>query len=156
MTIIALTNFMEVTNARGIVEFRFQNSKPGEVIAYRGFDYPYLPFMYQGAAKSRTGDNLEAAIVLSANDISMGYAARAVQNRWNMKVSSCSMHPVDFTVGRTLATEYWLVASMSYDVEMVEILLSSSVDSVGATAPTRVLTRSMVGALPTSGQVQNR
>ena len=44
MTIVALTNFMEVTNARGTVEFRFQNSKPGEVIAYRGFDYPYLSF----------------------------------------------------------------------------------------------------------------
>ena len=156
MTVIALTNFLDVTDSQGRVQLRFQNSKPGETITYKGNKYPYLPFAYQGMSKNRSGDNIEAAIILSANEISMGYAARAVQKKWNIKVSSCSMHPVNFTVGRTLATEYWLAASMSYDVEAVEILLSSSVDAVGATAPTRTLTRSMVGALPTSGQVQNR
>ena len=156
MTVVALTNFLEVKNARGDVQLRFQNSKPGETIAYRGHNYQYLPFAYQGMSKNRSGDNLEAALVLSANAISMGYAARAVQKKWNIRVSSCSMHPVNFTVGRTLATEFWLAASMSYDVETIEILLSSSIDAVGASAPTRVLTRSMVGALPTSGQVQNK
>ena len=156
MTIVALTNFMEVTNARGIVEFRFQNSKPGEVIKYRGFNYPYLSFIYQGAAKSRNGDNLESALVMSSNAISMGYAAEAAQNRWNVRMDSCSMNPQTFAVGRTLTTENWIAASMSYDTSTVEVLLSSSIDAVGASAPTRSLTRDMVGALPVTGSVQNR
>ena len=154
--IIALTTFLEVTNARGIVELRFQNSKPGETIAYRGQNYPYLPFAYQGAAKNRSGDNLEASLVLSSNAISMGYAAEAVQKKWNMRLDSCSMNPATFAVARTLTTEHWLAASLSYDPKTVEVLLSSSIDAVGASAPTRTLTRAMVGALPTSAQVQNR
>ena len=156
MTIIALTNFMEVTNSRGVVRFRFQNSKPGKVIAYRGFRYPYLSFMYQGAAKNRSGDNLESALVMSSNAISMGYAAEAAQKRWNVRMDSCSMNPSTFDVGRTLTTENWIAASMSYDMQTVEVLLSSSIDAVGASAPARHLTRKMVGALPTTGQVQNR
>lgn len=156
MTVVALTNFIEVTDARGRVQFRFQNSKPGEVISYRGVSYAYLSFIYQGAAKNRNGDNLEADLVLSSNAISLGYAAEAARNRWNVRVDSCSMNPSNFTVGRTLTTEYWIAASMSYDPETVEVLLSSSIDAVGATAPTRVLTRKLVGALPVSGNIQNR
>lgn len=155
MTVIALTNFLEATDSQEKTQFRFQNSKPGEVIAYKGNDYPYLAFAYQGMSKNRSGDNIEAALILAANEISMGYAVRAVQKKWNITISSCSMHPVNFTVGRTLAIEYWLAASISYDVEAVEVLLSSSVDAVGATAPTRALTRALVGALPTTGQVRN-
>lgn len=156
MTVVALTNFLEVTDSRGRVQYRYQNSKPGKTIRYRNQNYPYLPFIYQGAAKNRSGDNLEAALVLSSNSVSMSYAAQAAQNRWNVRVDSCSMNPTTFAVGRTLTTEHWIAASMTYDVEMVEVLLSSSIDAVGATAPTRSLTRDMVGALPTTGSVQNR
>ena len=156
MTVIALTNFIEVTDARGRVQFRFQNSKPGENIVHRGVSYSYLAFIYQGAAKNRSGDNLEANLVLSSNAISMGYAAQAARNRWNIRVDSCSMNPSTFAVAKTLTTEYWIAASMSYDIETVEVLLSSSIDAVGAAAPTRVLTRGLVGALPVSGNIQNR
>ena len=156
MTVIALTNFIEVTDARGKVQFRFQNSKPGELIKHRGTNYSYLAFIYQGAAKNRSGDNLEANLVLSSNAISMGYAAQAARNRWNIRVDSCSMNPSTFAVAKTLTTEYWIAASMSYDIETVEVLLSSSIDAVGAAAPTRVLTRGLVGALPVSGNIQNR
>ena len=156
MAVTALTNFLEVTDAKDKVQHRFQNSKPGEVIAYRGVSYPYLSFLYQGAAKNRTGDNLEAALIVSTNPISMGYATQAAQNRWNVRLDSCSMNPTTFEVGRTLTTEFWIAASLSYDMETCEVLLSSSIDAVGASAPTRVLTRSMVGALPVSGNIQNR
>lgn len=155
MTVVALTNFLEVTDARGRVQYRYQNSRPGETIRYRNQNYPYLPFIYQGAAKNRTGDNLEAALVFSSNAISMGYAAQAAQNRWNVRIDSCSMNPTTFAVGRTLTTEFWLAASMTYDVETVEVLLSSSVDAVGASAPTRSLTKALVGSLPVTGSVRN-
>ena len=156
MTITALTNFLEVTDARGHVQFKYQNSKPGELITYRDVEYPYLSFIYQGAAKNRSGDNLESSLILSSNSISMGYAVQSTQGRWNVRIDSCSMNPVTFEVGRTLTTENWIAASLSYDMETVEVLLSSSIDAVGASAPTRSLTRNLVGALPVTGQVQNR
>ena len=156
MTIVALTNFLEVTDSRGHVEMLYQNSKPGETIRYRGLDFFYLPFIYQGAAKNRSGDNLESALVLAVNELSLGHAKEAVTRRLNVRVDSCSMNPQTFAVAKTLTTEYWIATSMSYDPEAVEVLLSSSIDAVGANAPTRVLTRDLVGSLPVTGAVQNR
>ena len=156
MTVVALTNFIEFSNADGGVEFRFQNSTPGKTIEYRDENYDYLSFIYQGAAKNRTGDNLESVLVLAVNAISTGYAVDAVDNRWNVRVDTCSMDAQTFEVSRTLTTEFWIAASLTYDVETVEVLLSSSIDAVGASAPTRVLTRLLVGSLPVAGSIQNR
>ena len=156
MTVVALTNFFEATDSLDVVQARYQNSKPGEAIRFRGVDYYYLPFIYQGAAKNRTGDNLEAALVLAVNDLALNNATAAVQGKWNVRVDSCVMNPTTFTVSRTLTTEYWLASSMSYDVESVEVLLSSSIDAVGSNAPQRVLTRGMVGSVPVTASIQNR
>ena len=155
MAIVALTNFLEVTDAKGVVQFRYQNSRPGDPIRYRGKDYPFLSFMYEGAAKNRSGDNLESSLFLSTNAISMGYAVEAARGRWNVRMDSCSMNPETFDVGRTLTTEFWIAASMSYDVEAVEVILSSSIDAVGASAPNRSLTKRLVGSIPTTGSVRN-
>lgn len=156
MSTVALTTFIELTTANGVVQQRFQNSKPGETISYRGIAYPFLSFLYQGATQNRTGDNMESSLVLANNQISMGYVLQAVQNRWNIRVDTCSMNPSNFTVARTLATEFWLAASMSYDPTTVEVLLSSGIDAVGANAPTRVLTSVQVGQLPVTAQITSR
>ena len=118
----------------------------------------YLPFLYQGAAKNRTGDNLEAALVFPNNVLAMNKARQAVKEKWHIEVCVCIAKP-DSTYGmvveRLLTSDSWLAASMSYDFETVEILLSSAIDAVGSNAPTSVLTSEIVGALPTSGDIQN-
>ena len=58
-------------------------------------------------------------------------------------------------VGRVLSREYWVAASQSYDPVQVEVLLSSGIDAVGASAPTRALTSRIVGSLPSSGAISN-
>lgn len=155
MTVVALTNFLTLSNPRRN-KGRYQNSEVGKTIELNNDKYKYLAFIYQGATKNRTGDNLEAALILSANEISIGIAIQALKEKWNVRVDSCSMDPEKFTVAKILTTEYWIVASVRYDANVVEILLSSSVDAVGALAPSRVLTRDMVGALPSTGQLTNR
>ena len=154
-TAVGLTTFLTVRNARNQVQHRFQNSQPGETVTKDGQQFSYLSFIYQGAAKNRTGDNMEAQLVLSNNLISMSRAHEAVKQRWNIEVSTCSMRLPEFTVARTLTTEFWIAASLVYDFETVEITLSSSIDAVGTSVPHRVLTTSAVGALPTSGQINN-
>lgn len=156
MTIVALTNFITILDARGVVQHRFQNSSPGSIIALDGADHPFLPFLYTGAAKNRTGDNLEAELVLACNALAMNYAVEAVRNKWTVQVVQCSMNPKDFSVGRKLTMETWLAANMSYDPERVNILLSSGIDAVGATAPNKTLTTKLVGALPLTGSISNR
>ncbi len=154
-TAVGLTTFLTVRDSDNKVQHRFQNSQPGETVTKDGQEFSYLSFIYQGAAKNRTGDNMEAQLVLSNNLISMSRAHEAVKKRWNIEVSTCSMRLPAFTVARTLTTEFWIAASLVYDFETVEITLSSSIDAVGTSVPHRVLTTSAVGALPTSGQINN-
>lgn len=160
-TAVGITNFLTVRNSNNRVTHRYQNSEKGGIIV-DGQKFKYLSFIYQGAAKNRTGDNMEAQLVLAnsasdsrTNPLSMDVAHEAVKKRWNIEVSTRSMRLPDFTVSRTLTTEFWIAAAMVYDFQTIEITLSSSIDAVGTSVPHRVLTTFAVGALPTSGQIRN-
>jgi len=155
MAITALTTFVQISNSRNRVQYRYQNSKVGELIKLNNYNYSYLSFIYQGAAKDRSGDNLEALLTMSSNWLSTGIAKKAVDGNWRARVDTCVMNPSTFAVARTLTTEFWLCSSMSYDTTAVNIVLSSAIDAVGANAPTRVLTAAQVGALPVTGSIQN-
>ena len=154
MSVQALTTFLTVFKPNGQVQHRFQNSKVGELIQLDGFDFQYLSFIYQGAAKTRTGDNLVSSLVMSVNPISMGYAYEAVSNKWNVRMDSCVMNPSTFAVSKKLTTEYWIASSMGYDTTTVEVQLSSSLDAVGLLLPNRVFNKTLVGDLPTTGSIQ--
>ena len=154
--LVALTTFITIKNAAGVVQHRFQNSQPGQLITLDGADHPFLSFLYAGAAKNRTGDNLEAELVMACNQLAMSYAVEAVRNKWTVQVTQCSMNPKDFSVGRKLTVDIWLAAGMSYDPERVNVLLSSGIDAVGASAPNKTLTTRLVGALPLTAVISNR
>ena len=149
-------------NFHNVIAYQSEGAAAG---GYNNELYYYLPFLYQGAAKNRTGDNLEAALVLPNNVLAMNKARQAVKEKWHIEVCVCIADPTLFTytggsteifnIKRTLTSDNWLAASMSYDFETVEILLSSAIDAVGSNAPTSVLTSEIVGALPTSGDIQN-
>ena len=144
------------------VQNRFQNANTDSNIAYGGNSYSFLSFLYQGATRNRTGDNLEAALVVSTNQISMDYAYDIVMIDFNenqhhikrqIKVDTCLLNE-DFTqVKKVLSTEYWIGASMSYDAETVEIILSSAIDAVFAGLPNAYLNEANVGRLPTTARV---
>ena len=136
------------------------NQSTENVIQLDGEDYYYLPFIYQGAAKNRSGDNLEAALVFANNPLAMNRAREAVVNKWTIEVFVCRVDPENMTPITTYGSSYlthdvWLAASMGYAPTTIEVLLSSGIDAVGSNAPNRVLTTSLVGHLPTTGQIQN-
>ena len=86
MTVVALTAFVTVKQKNGTVEHKFQNGKHGGVAGYS-----YLSFLYQGAAMNRSGDNLEASIILANNPISMGHVKDFVTNKYQILVETFLM-----------------------------------------------------------------
>ena len=102
--------------------------------------------------------------------LSMAKAQQAVLNRYFVEVNVCIMKNDDIgslqdtdSQGNSidpnrsiLTTDTWLAASLSYDPEVVEVLLSSAVDAVGVNVPSIVLTTQAVGKLPVSSDIQNR
>ncbi len=146
MSFTAITTFIDIEGSD-----RFQNSKLGRLNGHS-----YLSFIYQGAAKNRTGDNIESALVLASNQISLNAVRNAVANQSRVTVTTALMTSSFSSKQRDLTVEHWIAASMSYDTETIEVLLSSAIDAVGATTPNRVLTRDLVGDLPVSGSIFNR
>ena len=155
MSLLLLANLIKITS-NGVLQERYQNAKNTGVIRLNNQNYSFLSFIYQGATRNRTGDNLESTLVLANNPLALNLGLDAVQNRWSVRVDTCSLNTSNFNVTKTLSTEFWIAASVAYDPLTVEITLSSSIDAVGANSPNRVLTQKQVGALPTTSQIQNR
>ena len=89
--------------------------------------------------------------------LSMAKAQEAVLNNYFVEVNVCIVANDDIdNVKRVLTTDTWLAASLSYDPEVVEVLLSSAVDAVGVNVPNIVLTSEAVGKLPVTSDIQNR
>ena len=155
MSVVALTAFVTVENTNGDVEHRFQNGKHEAVDGHN-----FLSFIYQGAAMNRSGDNLEASIVLANSPITMAYVKDFVEKKYYIKVETFLMTD-DFNKntaaknGGLLTAEYWLAAGMGYDSQSIELLLSSAIDAVGANAPQQTLTKGRCARLPLTGQIQN-
>ena len=160
MTVIALTAFVTVKQKDGTIEHEFQNGKHGGVSGGEKGPYDYLSFIYQGAAMNRSGDNLEASIILANNPLSMSYVKDFIENKYYIQVETFLM-TTDFNKdtaaknGGRLTGEYWLAAGMRYDSESIELLLSSAIDAVGANAPQEFLTKKRCSHLPLTGQLQN-
>ncbi|ADD94718.1 hypothetical protein [uncultured phage MedDCM-OCT-S09-C28] len=145
-----------------VVQSRFQNANTEGPIDLNGRDYDFLPFLYQGATRTRTGDNLEAALVVSTNQISMDYAYDIVMIDFNNKqhhikrrvtVRTCLLDNDFKKVQKVLTLENWIGASMNYDAETVEITLASAIDAVFAGLPNQYLDENNVGRLPTTARV---
>ena len=167
MTVVALTAFLTVKKSNGDVEHRFQNGKHeaiDSIEVVNGVEttvkYDFLSFIYQGAAMNRSGDNLEASIILANNPISMSHVKEFVTNKYQILVETFLMD-TNFNKdtaaknGGKLTGEQWLAASMRYDPQSIELLLSSAIDAVGANAPQQTLTKSRCSHLPLTGQIQN-
>ena len=91
MAIVSIGTLLQVRydNGNGWVdEHLFQNCNAVEgdgnnqttgKVTYDGRTYEFLNFVYQGATRTRNGDNLQSALVLGSNKISSGYAQKILE-----------------------------------------------------------------------------
>ena len=155
----------ENDEGRWETQMRYQNANTEQDITFEGKRYPFLSFIYQGATRTRTGDNIEAALALATNQLSMdlcydivviGYDDSQPQHhvKRQVVVNTCLLNNEFTQVDKVLNTEYWIGGSMNYDELTVEVTLSSAIDAVYAGLPNFYLTESMVGRLPTTARVR--
>ena len=170
MSLTTLVTFVEVfdvdvTNKKK-TKHLLQNAKrepsegvksPNNTILFNGKNYHYLPFIYQGTTISRSGDNIESNLIMGNHPLSMAKAQEAVVNSYFVEVNVCIVANNDIdNITNVLTTDTWLASSLSYDPEVVEVLLSSAIDAVGVNLPSLELTNEAVGKLPVTSDIQNR
>ena len=170
MSLTTLVTFVEVfdvdVNNKKKTKHLLQNAKrepsegvksPKNTILFNGKNYHYLPFIYQGTTINRSGDNIESNLIMGNHPLSMAKAQEAVVNSYFVEVNVCIVANNDIdNITNVLTTDTWLASSLSYDPEVVEVLLSSAIDSVGGNVPSLVLTTEVVGKLPVTSDIQNR
>ena len=170
MSLTTLVTFVEVFDIDASKKRRtihtLQNAKrepskdvkdSSNTILFNGKNYHYLPFIYQGTTVSRSGDNIESNLIMANHPLSMAKAQEAVVNSYFVEVNVCIVANDNIdNVTNILTTDTWLAASLSYDPEVVEVLLSSAIDAVGVNLPSLVLTNDAVGKLPVTSDIQNR
>ena len=164
MTVVALTAFVTVTDKDGNTPPSF-SAPDGTTLNLNKFQngkydanvngHTYLSFIYQGAAMNRTGDNLEASLVLANSPLSMGFVNQFVEEGYYVEVEVWLMN-TDFSRNSMLTKEYWLASGMRSDPESIELLLSSAIDAVGAQVPQKTLSTEQCKQLPLTGTIQNR
>ena len=169
MTIQAITTFIRIFDTNNVQRYLFQNSKTDANISYQpdeascfdgstdSLSYPYLPFIYNGATKSNAGDNLESFLTLAVNELSLSRAHEFVQNSYSVEVFTVLMDAETFDPlpNRTLTVECWMISGMTYDVEGVQLRLSTAIDAIASVTPNKVLRTEMVGVLPVSSRISN-
>ena len=170
MSLTTLVTFAEVfsvdINGNRSTKHLLQNAKrepsegvksPKNTILFNGKNYHYLPFIYQGTTVNRSGDNIESNLIMGNHPLSMAKAQEAVVNSYFVEVNVCIVANNDIdNITNVLTTDTWLASSLSYDPEVVEVLLSSAIDAVGVNVPNLVLTTDAVGKLPVTSDIQNR
>jgi len=153
----------ESDEGRWRTEDLFQNVNTTETIRYNNKNYDFLSFIYKGATRTRSGDNIESSLLVSTNQISMDKAYDIVmidfdKNQHHIKrqiiVRTCLMNQDFTTVRQVLTEERWIGATMGYNEDVVEIQLASAVDAVFAGLPNQYLDEVTVGRLPTTARVQ--
>ena len=108
----------------------------------------FLPFGFSGTVINRNGDNVTAALVFPANDISRSWASAALNGAWLATVTTRILNQ-----NVTLYTYVGQVSGAGWNEETVNLELSSVLDAVGTDIPFRSLTRDLVGPLPSSNGV---
>jgi hypothetical protein len=153
MSVFVIGNFVTFTDtANG--KTRYQNFLSGGEADLAGDKYQLLPFNYQGAQKTKSGDNISSQLTLPANPITLNWVQSAVNSGWQVNVKTYQLTDA-YAPYLLLGDETWIATGLTYNTQAVEMELSSAIDAIGAQAPNLRISREAVGALPTTGAIRS-
>ena len=154
MSIFVIGNYVTFTDPAN-VKVRYQNFfTGGEAPPLDNEKYQLLPFNYQGAQKTKSGDNISSQLTLPANPITLNWVQSAVDGGWQVNVKTYQLTDT-YDPSLLLGDETWIATGLTYNTQAVEMELSSAIDAIGAQAPNLRISREAVGALPTTGAIRS-
>jgi len=154
MSLFIIGNFITFTDGANNTTTRWQNFFTEGTVAFNGQNYPLLPFIYRGAQKTKSGDNISSQLLFPANPITLNWVQAAVNQYWRVRVETYTLTD-SYTAKQLIGDELWMVTGLGYNTQAVELELSSALDAVGAQAPNSRITNELVGALPSTGAIRS-
>lgn len=133
--------------------YAFQNFFSSEARSYGGISYTYAGFGFSGSSVDLQGSNIRAGLVFAVSELLLNFIQEVADNRWIVRIRTVWLDPEDLTETATYTEETYQVVGFQHDNSRLSLDLSSPLDAVAGQTPRRVLTQSLVGALPTTGSI---
>ena len=142
---------------KGKNSYAFQNFNVSGKVSEGGTQHKFLPFGFSGITVTKSGDNIDAALVLPNNALAQAFALQAFEEEWIAEVTVGS-----FDVGspgsfETVLYKYvGVVAAGGWDDTSIRMTLNSILDAVTGDIPHRVFDEENVGQLPITANINLR
>lgn len=151
---IAIGIYLKLKTSQGTESnYRWQNFFKGETRRYDNSDYSYGGFGFSGGTLDLEAGNIQASLVFDLNTISLSVFEQAAREFWIAEIRTVWLDPVTFAEGSEHSQEVYAITGFSHDNSRLQVQLGSPLDAVSVNVPRRVLTTSLVGNLPSSGQI---
>ena len=151
---LALGTYIKLLKADGTdAGYYFQNFHYGENRNYNGSNYMYGAFGFSGGTVDLEAANIDASLVFAVNALALSVFQEAVNSRWLIVIRTVWLDPDTFEEGRTYGEETYAITGLEHDSSRLSVRLGSPLDAVAQNAPRRVLTQKLVGALPSTGNI---
>lgn len=151
---IAVCNFIRFKNRGGdYTGYAYQNFYVNETRTYQNTSYNFLPFGLTTGAGKKGGDRSNTALAAAPNAISINIFAEACDKGWLLDVKTVEVDPLTLSLQSLITSELWFASAMEADVQRSVLQLTSPLDAVDGQVPRRYLSATLVGALPTTGNL---
>lgn len=137
----------------GETGYAFQNFHQGDSRGYGGISYLYAGFGFSGTSVDLQGSAIEAQIVFAVSNLLLSFIQQAADERWILRVRTVWLDPETLFETSTYMEEVYQVNGFQHDGSRLSLKLGSPLDAVRSQVPKRTLRQALVGALPSSGQI---
>ena len=151
---LAIGTYIQLINGDGTdTGYRFQNFHYGEVRSYNGGSYMYGAFGFSGGTVDLEAGNISAGLIFSVNSLVLSIFEQSVEENWLIEIRTVWLDPDSLQESGNYGEETYAITGLEHDSLQVSIRLGSPLDAVTQNAPRRVLTQKLVGALPSTGNI---
>ena len=148
MSGIAIGTFIQLPG------YNFQNFFHHETITWEGVNYTSAGFGYSGSSVDLEGGNIDAQLIFSVNELILNIAKVASDRRDIATIKTVWLDPDTLVPQSNFMEDVFMVTGFEHDTSRLALRLSSPLDAISGDVPRRRLTETLVGALPSTGEVQ--
>ena len=151
---LAIGTYIRLTDGEGApTGYQFQNFHVGETRSYNGTGYMYAGFGFSGGTLDLEAGNVTASLVFAVNELDLVVFKQAADDRWLIEVRTVWLNPDSLDETGTHSEELYAVTGFEHDTSRLSVRMGNPLDAVSQNAPRRVLTQDLVGALPSTGNI---
>jgi hypothetical protein len=132
---------------------QYQNYFVNQTFSWNGYSYTYLPFACAAGAGSSGGERTGDTLVMGIDVLSASVASEAVSSDWRARIETVLLDPMTDAPLRAFTVEWWSCSSYVQKPDSLQMNLRSPFDAVANQYPGRVLSQSLVGTMPSTGNV---